>query len=96
MDGLSGFLDALHAVFPKMVVQCCIVHQTRNSLKYVVYKDQDAFIRDLKAIYQAPSRDQAETALLSLADKWADKYPSAVKPWETYWPELAGAVTGLQ
>lgn len=89
MDGLTGFPDALHAVFPKTVVQRCIVHQIRNSLKYVVYKDQDAFIRDLKAIYQAPSRDQAETALLSLAETWGDKYPSAVKSWETNWPQLS-------
>ncbi len=63
MDGLTGFPDAVHAVFPKTVVQRCIVHQIRNSLKYVVYKDQDAFLRDLKAVYQAPARDQAETAL---------------------------------
>jgi len=89
MDGLAGFPDALHAVFPKTVVQRCIVHQIRNSLKYVVYKDQDAFIRDLKAIYQAPSRDQAETALLNLAETWGGKYPSAVKSWETNWPELS-------
>src|SRR5512147_24256 len=89
MDGLTGFPDALHAVFPKTIVQRCIVHQIRNSLKYVVYKDQDAFIRDLKAIYQAPSRDQAETALLSLAETWGDKYPTAVKSWETNWPELS-------
>ncbi len=89
MDGLTGFPDALRAVFPKTVVQRCIVHQIRNSLKYVVYKDQDAFIRDLKAIYQAPSRDQAETALLNLAETWGDKYPSAVKSWETNWPELS-------
>jgi putative transposase len=89
MDGLTGFPDALHAVFPKTVVQRCIVHQIRNSLKYVVYKDQDAFIRDLKAIYQAPSRDQAETALLNLAETWGDKYPTAVKSWETNWPELS-------
>jgi putative transposase len=89
MDGLTGFPDALHAVFPQTVVQRCIVHQIRNSLKYVVYKDQDAFMRDLKAIYQAPSRDQAETALLNLAEIWGDKYPTAVKSWDTNWPELS-------
>ena len=89
MDGLTGFPDALRAIFPKTVVQRCIVHQIRNSLKYVVYKDQDAFLRDLKAIYQAPSRDQAETALLALGEKWADKYAVAVRSWETHWPELS-------
>jgi putative transposase len=89
MDGLNGFSDAVNAVFPKTLIQRCIVHQIRNSLKYVVYKDQDDFLRDLKAIYQAPSRDQGENALLELAEKWGGKYPQAVKSWETNWPELS-------
>ena len=54
MDGLTGFSDAVRSVFPKTVIQRCIVHQIRNSLKYVVYKDQDAFLRDLKAICPKP------------------------------------------
>jgi len=89
MDGLTGFPDAVHAVFPKTVIQHCIVHQIRNSLKYVVYKDQDEFMRYLKAIYQATSREVAETALLNLAEKWEGKYAVAVKSWETHWPELS-------
>ncbi len=89
MDGLTGFKEAVQAVFPKTLVQRCILHQIRNSLKYVVYKDQDDFMRDLKAIYQAPTRDQAETALLQLAEQWGDKYAVAVKSWETNWPELS-------
>jgi putative transposase len=89
MDGLNGFSEAVNAVFPKTLIQRCIVHQIRNSLKYVVYKDQDDFLRDLKAIYQAPSRDQGENALLELAEKWGGKYPQAVKSWETNWPELS-------
>ena len=89
MDGLTGFSDAVRSVFPKTVIQRCIVHQIRNSLKYVVYKDQDAFLRDLKAIYKAPSRDQAETALLKLSEQWSDKYAVAVRSWETNWAELS-------
>lgn len=89
MDGLTGFSDALHAVFPKTIIQRCIVHQIRNSLKYVVYKDQDEFLRDLKAIYQAPSREQAETALLTLGEKWGGKYAVAVRSWENNWAELS-------
>src|SRR5260221_6252471 len=89
MDGLTGFADAVRSVVPKTVIQRCIVHQIRNSLKYVVYKDQDAFLRDLKAIYKAPSRDQAETALLKLSEQWSDKYAVAVRSWETNWAELS-------
>ena len=89
MDGLTGFSDAVHAVFPKTVIQRCIVHQIRNSLKYVVYKDQDAFLRDLKAIYQAPSREEGETALLTLSEKWGAKYAIAVRSWENNWAELS-------
>jgi transposase-like protein len=89
MDGLTGFSDAVHAVFPKTVIQRCIVHQIRNSLKYVVYKDQDAFLRDLKAIYQAPSREEGETALLTLSEKWGAKYAIAVRSWENNWADLS-------
>jgi putative transposase len=88
MDGLSGFSDAVAAVFPQTLVQRCILHQIRNSLKYVVYKDQDAFMRDLKAIYQAATLREAEDALLNLSDKWGDKYNVAVKAWEKNWSEL--------
>lgn len=89
MDGLSGFTDAVQAVFPKTLVQRCIVHQIRSSLKYVVYKDQDEFLRDLKAIYQAPTRTLAEEALLALRQKWGDTYAIAVKSWETHWDDLS-------
>jgi putative transposase len=89
VDGLTGFKEAIQAVFPKARIQRCIVHQIRNSLKYVSYTDQDEFIRDLKSIYQATTRDAAETALLNLADKWGDKYAVAVRAWENNWPELS-------
>lgn len=89
MDGLSGFSEAIQAVFPKTLVQRCILHQIRSSLKYVVWKDQDDFVRDLKAIYQAPTREQAETALLALSNKWHDKYAVAVHSWQAHWEELS-------
>jgi putative transposase len=89
MDGLTGFSDAVQAVFPQTLIQRCILHQIRNSLKYVVYKDQDDFMRDLKAVYQAPTLQVAEQALLALSEKWADKYGIAVKAWHNNWPELA-------
>lgn len=89
VDGLSGFKEAIHAVFPKARIQRCIVHQIRNSLKYVSYTDQDDFIRDLKTVYQAPTRDAAETALLKVAEKWSDKYAIAVRSWENNWADLS-------
>ncbi len=89
MDGLTGFSDALHAVFPQTAVQRCIIHQVRNSLRYVSWKDRKAFVQDLKAIYRAPNREVAETQLLRLAETWNDKYAMAVRPWENNWAELA-------
>jgi putative transposase len=79
VDGLTGFKDAIHAVFPAARLQRCILHQIRNSLKYVTYTQQDAFMRDLKAVYQATTREEAETALLKLAEAWSDKYAVAVR-----------------
>lgn len=89
VDGLSAFKDAIHAAFPNTRVQRCILHQIRNSLKYVTYTEQDAFMRDLKPVYQAATRDAAEAALLKLSEKWGAKYAVAVRAWETNWPELS-------
>ena len=89
VDGLNGFREAIHSVFPQVEIQRCIIHQVRNSLKYVVWKDRKAFAQDLKAIYRAPTREMAETRLLELAEKWGDKYAIAVRSWETHWDELA-------
>jgi len=89
VDGLTGFAEAIHSVFPGADVQRCIVHQIRTSMKYVSYRDRKAFARDLKAIYQASTRAAAETALLELAEKWQDKYAIAVRSWENNWEELA-------
>ena len=89
MDGLTGFKEAIQAVFPKTLVQRCIIHQIRSSLRYVSHKDRKAFVRDLKTVYQAPNRETAETNLLKLGEQWGDKYASAVRSWENNWEELS-------
>lgn len=89
VDGLVGFTEAIQAVFPKTIIQRCIVHQIRSSLRYVPSKDQKAFIRDLKRVYKAPTRAEAEVSLLRLGETWGDKYAIAVRSWENNWEELA-------
>lgn len=89
VDGLNGFSEAIHAIFPKTIIQRCIVHQIRSSLKYVASKDQKPFIRDLKAIYKAATREEAELNLLKLGETWGDQYAIAVRSWENNWSELA-------
>jgi putative transposase len=89
VDGLSGFEEALRAVFRPTEVQRCIVHQVRHSLKYVTQKDRQAFTADLKTIYQSPTREAAETALLHLSERWSDRYALAVRSWENNWELLA-------
>ena len=88
VDGLSGFSEAIDAIFPHCQVQRCIIHQIRASLKYVVSKDQKAFVKDLKKVYQAPTRAEAETQLLQLGELWGDKYAVAVRSWENNWETL--------
>jgi len=89
IDGLSGFKDAIQSVFPDVNIQRCVIHQIRNSLKYVSWKDRKAFAKDLKRVYQAPTREVAEGALLDLAEAWADKYAIAIRSWENNWEDLA-------
>ena len=89
VDGLTGFSDAIHAVFPKTEVQRCIVHQIRNSVRYVAWKDHKEFVCDLKNVYQAPTREAAEANLLRLGEKWNSKYAIAVRSWENNWDELS-------
>ena len=89
VDGLAGFSDAIQSVFPQTIVQRCIVHQIRNCLRYVASKDQKAFIRDLKTVYKAATREEAEGNLLQLGEVWGDRYAIAVRSWETHWDELA-------
>ncbi len=89
VDGLSGFSDAIHAIFPQTVVQRCVIHQIRHSLKYVTWKDRKAFVADLKTLYKAGTREEAEANLLRLSETWSGKYRAAVKSWQNNWEELA-------
>jgi len=87
-DNLKGFTEAIQSVFPQSTKQICIVHQIRNSCRYVVYKDRKAFTTDMKAIYTAPSRQAAEMALEQLEQQWGNKYGYAIKSWRDNWEEL--------
>ena len=89
VDGLSGFPEALRAAYPEAKVQLCIVHLVRAALKYVVDKDTDQVVVDLKKIYQAPTVDEAEEALDAFAQAWGEKYPTIVKQWRLKWPDIA-------
>ena len=88
-DNLKGFTEAILSVYPKVQVQKCIVHQIRNSLKYVASKDQKEFMRDLKPVYRATTKDLAEDALLVLEEKWGEKYPVVIESWHNKWEELS-------
>ena len=89
VDGLTGFEEAIRSVFPEACVQRCIIHQIRNSLKYVPWKDRKRFVADLKTIYRAATREEAEANLLRLRETWADKYAIAVRSWEQNWETLS-------
>lgn len=87
-DNLKGFTDAIKGVFPQTVTQLCIVHQIRNSCKYVVWKDRKSFCADLKEVYTAPNKAAAEQALADFALKWEAKYKHAIVSWKTNWENL--------
>lgn len=89
VDGLQGFKEAIQSVFPQTAVQKCVVHQIRHSLKYIPWEDRKAFANDLKKIYKAPTREEAETQLLNLAETWRDQDATAVRSWENNWEDLA-------
>lgn len=89
MDGLSGFRDAVLAVFPRTQIQRCIIHQIRNSLKYVTWTDRKNFMADLRLVYQAATREAAEAQLRQLHEKWGDKYAIAIRSWQNNWEDLA-------
>ena len=88
VDGLKGFPDAINAAFPRTEVQLCIVHQIRNSLKFVASKNRKEFMSDLKTVYQAGTKDLAEHNLLLLDEKWGKKYPMVIKSWQQNWDNL--------
>ena len=89
VDGLVGFKEAIQSIFPQTQVQRCIIHQIRHSLRYVTWADRKAFTKDLRRIYQAPTRGQAESQLLQLDETWGEKYAIAVRSWENNWEELS-------
>ncbi|WP_417629183.1 IS256 family transposase [Pedobacter alpinus] len=88
IDNLNGFPEAISAVFPKVEIQTCIVHQIRNSLKYVASKDQKAFMKDLKPVYQADTLELAELRLDELDEKWGNKYVKVIESWRRNWSKL--------
>jgi len=88
-DNLKGFSEAIQSIYPKTEVQSCIVHQIRNSLKYVASKDQKEFMIDLKKVYRADTKDLAELALLELEEKWSEKYPIVIQSWQNNWHKLS-------
>lgn len=89
VDGLKGFPEAIEAIFPNAEVQLCVVHQIRNSLKYVGSMNQKEFMVDLKRVYKAANKDLAEVELDILEDKWNDKYPIVIKSWRNNWERLS-------
>ncbi|MFA7491341.1 MAG: IS256 family transposase [Mariniphaga sp.] len=89
IDNLAGFSEAIQSVFPQAEVQSCIIHQVRNSIKYVASKDQKVFMSDLKKVYQAATKSQAETELLNLDETWGKKYPVVLRSWNNNWEKLS-------
>ena len=87
-DNLNGFTDTIKNVFPESKTQICVVHQIRNSCRYVVWKDKKAFTADMKQIYNAPNQEAAKMALEDFAQKWNNKYSYAIKSWRDNWEEL--------
>lgn len=89
VDGLKGFPEAIKSVFPDAAVQLCVIHQIRNTIKYVGSKHQKEFMRDLKTVYQAVNKESAEDALEKLNDKWGALYPIVIKSWRDNWENLS-------
>ena len=88
VDGLTGFPEAIEAVFPQTRVQLCIVHLLRNSLSYVSYKDRKAVATDLKLVYAAATESEAEQALVDFAERWDKQYPTISKSWLNHWQRV--------
>lgn len=89
IDGLKGFPEAIQSVYPNTAVQLCVVHQIRNSIKYVGSKNQKEFLRDLKCVYQAVNKESAENELLKLDEKWGEQYPVVIRSWQDNWDKLS-------
>lgn len=89
IDNLKGFAEAIENIFPKTEVQLCIIHQIRNSMKYIPWKHYREFVKDLKKIYQATTLDIAEHQLTELEKKWGKKYPVVIQSWKNNWTRLS-------
>lgn len=89
VDGLKGFPEAIETIFPNTMVQLCVVHQIRTSLRYLASKHHKEFAGDLKEIYRASTLENAEAALTKLEEKWGSKCPAAVSTWRTHWTNLS-------
>ena len=89
IDGLNGFKEAIEAVYPKAEIQRCIVHQVRNSLKFVSWKDRKEVAKDLKMVYNAKTEEEAKLVLTDFNDKWGKKYPHITQSWQVNWNELS-------
>lgn len=89
IDNLAGFADAIEDYFPKTEVQLCLVHQMRNSAKFVTYKDLRAVMKDLKLIYQSPTEQKGKDALEQAREKWSRKYPAVFRSWDKNWDRLS-------
>ena len=89
IDNLKGFAEAIEAVFPATEVQLCVIHQIRNSTKFVAYKDIKPVMQSLKEVYEAPTKEQGETGLALLDEQWGKKYPSMIKSWRNNWERLS-------
>jgi len=88
IDNLKGFAEAIESSFPETDVQLCVVHQVRNTMRFVPFKESRAVIRDMKKIYKAPNKEASKQALDEFCGKWESKYPHTTKSWETNWERL--------
>ena len=89
MDGLTGFPEAIATIYPDTEVQQCVIHQIRNSMKYVASKHQKEFMADLKPVYRAVSKEAAEMELDRLESKWGQQYPIVRRSWRNKWENLS-------
>jgi transposase-like protein len=88
IDNLSGFSEAIEAIFPQTDVQLCVVHQVRNTMRYVPWKESRIVVSDMKKIYRAPTQEQSKKMLEEFSQKWGSKYPHTVKSWQVNWDRL--------
>lgn len=89
IDNLQGFAEAIESIFPQTEVQLCVVHQIRNSQKYLSHKDVKAFMKDLQSVYRATTKELAERHLEQLSANWGARYPKVIESWKKNWPRLS-------